>query len=472
MGAVALDSQVPDIRVVLMSTGFLSYLHEEVTVSSDGKMHLTYRKNDGTEEYGIVALGEVFTLKKEDTKQWSHILIKPENGCFRIESIRRSGEVPEYEGTLEVYLGEEGIRLVNELPVERYVMGVLPSEVPSTYDMEAIKAQAICARSYAFAALSSPKFPELSAHVDDSTNSQVYKNTAVTGEAEQAVKDTTGLTLWCNGKLGTAYYYSTSCGVGAAITEVWGETEKDYLKTGLHASWEGTSTMVAKLLGGMDSEEKAAFQSSIDLSKESEFRQFLSENLVTIRYENLMIQEEMEPYEKEYLWYRWKAEVPLENLSETVNENLKFYREKLGSAVKITDNDGKEKKETSIGQIKEITVTKRGKSGIATEVKIIGQDGIAVLTRQTAIRTVLALVSENIYRMDGEAVTGLRLLPSAFFAVDCKDDRAVFLGGGYGHGVGMSQNGANEMAEAGYDCREILLHFFPGTELHSQYGKQ
>ena len=66
----------------------------------------------------------------------------------------------------------------------------------------------------------------------------------------------------------------------------------------------------------------------------------------------------------------------------------------------------------------------------------------------------------------------MELLPSAcFIVVPEKEGETVvsftFYGGGYGHGVGLSQYGAKYMAENGADYREILAHYYPGTELVS-----
>ena len=58
------------------------------------------------------------------------------------------------------------------------------------------------------------------------------------------------------------------------------------------------------------------------------------------------------------------------------------------------------------------------------------------------------------------------LLPSAFFAVEKKGDAFVIKGGGFGHGIGMSQNGANEMAKQGKDYQEILNLFYKDIEVH------
>ena len=68
-------------------------------------------------------------------------------------------------------------------------------------------------------------------------------------------------------------------------------------------------------------------------------------------------------------------------------------------------------------------------------------------------------------RNDGTKIKGLSLLPSGFFCVKKENGAFVFSGGGYGHGVGMSQNGANTMAKQGKNYRDILTFYFPGTSV-------
>ena len=62
-------------------------------------------------------------------------------------------------------------------------------------------------------------------------------------------------------------------------------------------------------------------------------------------------------------------------------------------------------------------------------------------------------------------VNGASLLPSAFFTIAKDGENYIIKGGGYGHGIGMSQNGANEMAKAGKNYEEILTFFYPGTKV-------
>ena len=111
--------------------------------------------------------------------------------------------------------------LVNELPLEEYLYAVVPSEMPASYELEALKAQAVCARSYAYNQTQGLSYPEYNAHVDDSTSFQVYGNSKEQESAVRAVDETRGQKLWYQNQVVTAYYYSTSCGKTTGI-EAWG----------------------------------------------------------------------------------------------------------------------------------------------------------------------------------------------------------------------------------------------------------
>ena len=87
------------------------------------------------------------------------------------------------------------------------------------------------------------------------------------------------------------------------------------------------------------------------------------------------------------------------------------------------------------------------------------------------IRSVLAPLGAEIIRQDGSSVKGGKLLPSAYFTMEEQTDTAgvwtgyQIKGGGYGHGVGMSQNGAKGMADTGKTYEEILNYFYQEVEL-------
>ena len=103
-----------------------------------------------------------------------------------------------------------------------------------------------------------------------------------------------------------------------------------------------------------------------------------------------------------------------------------------------------------LGKIKDICIEKRGAGGVADELVIVGDEGTYKVISEHNIRYVLNNGESKIYRMDGSEGAGPNLLPSGFFVITTgkKEGNVVgytLTGGGYGHGVGMSQNGAKEI---------------------------
>ena len=98
---------------------------------------------------------------------------------------------------------------------------MVPSEMPASYEKEALKAQAVCARTYAYRQIQGNTYGQYGAHVDDSTSFQVYNNITTSERTDQAVDETYGQMLFYNDTPIEAFYYSTSCGHGADGS-VWG----------------------------------------------------------------------------------------------------------------------------------------------------------------------------------------------------------------------------------------------------------
>ena len=97
--------------------------------------------------------------------------------------------------------------MVNELPLEEYLFSVVPSEMPASYPLEALKAQAICARTYAYGHMLRAGYPRYGAHVDDSTSYQVYNNITEADSTTTAVKETYGqMILTDEGTVANTYY--------------------------------------------------------------------------------------------------------------------------------------------------------------------------------------------------------------------------------------------------------------------------
>ena len=90
--------------------------------------------------------------------------------------------------------------MVNDLFLEDYLTKVVPSEMPPSYEKEALKAQAVCARTYAYRQIQGNTYSQYGAHVDDSTNFQVYNNTSANDKSTQTVKETYGKMLFYEDK--------------------------------------------------------------------------------------------------------------------------------------------------------------------------------------------------------------------------------------------------------------------------------
>ena len=119
-----------------------------------------------------------------------------------------------------------------------------------------------------------------------------------------------------------------------------------------------------------------------------------------------------------------------------------------------------------------IFATKTGENGPMKSLIIEGTENTYKVLLEYNIRYVLNGAGTTVTRADGSEIYCKTLLPSGFFFMDTvQADKNVIsysiYGGGYGHGVGMSQNGANRMAAEGLSCDEILQKFFPQTILVS-----
>lgn len=452
MGAVVEKDIVPDqIRVLLRSDGYENLYHDKVTVTSEDSFTVCY----GTEKKTYEA-GKKVTIKKDDSrlkKERITIAADTDDGKIQVLSIKRGDGNPSYRGSLELSKGKEGIYLVNELALESYLYSVVPSEMPNSYGLEALKVQAVCARTYAYGQIQSDQYGKYGAHLDDSVAFQVYNNTPETKESIQAVDETCGQILTCEGKPISTYYFSTSCGHTASAKDVWmNQSEAEYLKGQLQTADESkedkTKWGYAKT-GVYD-----------NLSKDSVFRRFLAD-------------ESFCTYDSDFSWYRWRVSIAVSDLEQTINASI-AVRYKENPELILTKNekgDYVSKPIETIGTLKSISLGERAESGILTYVIIKGSKATVKVISEYNIRILFAPRYDEIYRQDNSTVKGMSILPSAFLILDKekKNDKTYYLiqGGGYGHGVGMSQNGVLSMVKEGHSYKDILSHYYSGTEITS-----
>jgi stage II sporulation protein D len=144
-----------------------------------------------------------------------------------------------YRGALELSAVPGGVQVVNALPLEDYVRGVVSAESPSSWPIEALKAQAVAARGYAITTSHGGTFDEY-----PDTRSQVYRGVAAeTKRTDAAVRATRGLVVTWHGRAVTTYFFATSGGHTENVEDSFvGADPKPWLK-GVSDPYEGNATM-------------------------------------------------------------------------------------------------------------------------------------------------------------------------------------------------------------------------------------
>ncbi len=444
-----------NIRVLLHTSDYKSIYHDKIELTCTTAF--TIKNEDGETEY---AAGETVVVEPgSNMMSAGRIKIVPatEKGKVKLLSIVRSNGAPKYRGTLEISEGDKGLLLVNELPLEEYLYAVIPSEMPTYYGLEPLKVQAVCARSYAYRHLMANSLSAYGAHVDDSVSYQVYNNIEENEDSILAVKDTYGKVVKYGEEVITAYYFSTSCGHTTNVEDVWANgVETPYL-TGRLMEVEGDTEGVSA-----QAEEAGIYK---DLTKEENFRSFINDR-------------EFATYDSGFNWYRWHVTINANDLKNTINNKLAARYEAYPELI-LTLTGGSEKNGDAVyesipvdtvGDIVDIAVTRRETGGIIYELRITGTKNTVLVRTEYNIRVLLSPANSKIYRLDETGVDGISLLPSAFFVVDTEKEggkitSVTLTGGGYGHGVGMSQNGVKSLADTGKKYDEIVKYFYKGTEL-------
>ena len=479
-----------NIRVLISVDRSTKYLHEQIVVSSQDAFTTTI--GETVKEY---LPGEELVFDYEDVKRTDeriYIKANTESGKVQVKSIRRSYGNPAYRGMIEIVATDGGLILVNELPIEEYLYSVVPSEMPVSHGEEALKVQAICARSYAYQQLMANRYAKYGAHVDDTVNCQVYNNAAETQSSIYAVKDTYGKVLKYGNTIVSAFYFSTSAGYTSSIEEVWENyAPVEYFSGRLQLTGDSQKAVLteAMKLGmieeGMNDEETLQWLSeNVNLSQEDEFKDFIRNETLRIEYAGEELKKTVRTYDSGFGWYRWEVTLGAEQLSNQIDRLLAAQiaaspndvltlvaREGSFVTPSGTEIAGRyEKAEiVTLGRIQSIEPVTRAKSGMLTEILIHGSANTVLVRNQTNIRTLLAPLNSTVFLANDATVDGFSLMPSAFFYVEpgSKDGETVFrfCGGGYGHGVGMSQNGVKNLAQAGYTYEGILEHYYQGITI-------
>lgn len=136
-----------------------------------------------------------------------------------------------YRGKLELHNVLGKIYIINILNIEEYLFSVVPSEMPSSWNIEALKAQAVASRTYSYYHLLKNKSKNIY-DLDSTTNFQVYKGiSSETPSSIEAVTKTSGMIMTYNYEPIVAYFHSTSGGKTADDKDVWQGSDLLYLES-------------------------------------------------------------------------------------------------------------------------------------------------------------------------------------------------------------------------------------------------
>ena len=425
-------AQLSKIRVLLLADDGTPY-RENIYIGADSAYQILQK--EGTADIPpetVSAAGDLFANIEDNSLQ-----LKPtdESGELYICDAAGTRLSYGYKGSIELRRYPEGYVIVNELPIEEYLCAVVPSEMPAAYEVEALKAQAVCARSYAYIQLERGDYAAFGAHVDDSTNYQVYNKKERDEKTSAAVLDTAGKVIHYQGKIAEAYYFSTSSGI-TGNGEAWNlaaDSQYGYLR----------NTLVKE--GGGEP----------DLSTEEAFSQFLADSDETA-------------YEAAMPYYRWRASA--DYTSKQTQKKIKsiLRTRKMRTPEDIIYMDSSSQvipKMKKFGNLTQLAITKRSTGGVALQLALTYEHGTVLIGNEYNIRAVLGAGLTSLTLADGTNRDST-LLPSAYATiVPVENETYVITGGGYGHGIGMSQNGADAMAAMGKSWEEILNFFFKDIEI-------
>lgn len=332
------------------------------------------------------------------------------------------GGTARYRGTLEVRKeSEQALTLVNSLSIEPYLYGVVPREMPAGWQPEALKAQAVAARTYAIYTKLSGKYANLGYDLVNTDESQVYGGVgAEDPRTNAAVDQTKGLVALYNGKVIAAYFHSSSGGHTENSETVWSfalpyiRGVPDFDQDSPKFSWQSTFTMA---------------QVTSDLAAKG------------INVGNVY---RLEHAGQKGVSGRWSA-VRVTGTEGTTEVRSEDLRRALGLNSSLIEFKPLDPHWDSVS----------ADLGNGGPMSVIGAGGVVV---DTKVGRAYALgIDGALYRPDQLTAVSSQLVPASV-EID---------GHGWGHGLGLSQYGANTLAQRGKSYRDIIEYYYQGSKVGS-----
>lgn len=338
----------------------------------------------------------------------------------------------------EEYRGGLDFKTVNKKPVitnvvffNNYLYGVISREMSPSWHKEALKAQAVCARNYAVNNLN--KHKEYGFDLCNTVCCQAYSGTRFETEDSYApVDDTSNQVLTYDGKLAQLYYSSSMGSTTEDVKNVWGSAIP-YLIS-VDNSYEDTANIPNGIWTGSLTCDEAT-----TIMRNKGFEVGEVTNIEVLEYSDAgrVTKMQVTGTHGSKTFEREACRTIFNTVTKSQAFSVSGDADGAKSVPSIKTTDGKNSSDKKINEV--IMLTASGRSTLdATKLFV---------TNGTYQQT---------YEITQTAGSG-------------KNTSFIFEGTGWGHGIGMSQYGAKAMAEAGFTYIDILLHYFPGTNLENAY---
>ena len=417
------------VRVGIGTTNFGTYQYSDITIFGTGDTQIYDNRmligNYGANQNIRITYknGEFNIYTPESNipeKVYGPVQVTSNYGLLGVVGLKRAGKQALYHGAFELIKNSNStFNLVNMVEVEEYLKGVVPNEMPVTFGLEALKAQSVAARNYVLSprTKASPNYD-----VVDSVASQVYFGANTEKPlATQAVKETEGIVALYGWDLILAQYSSTAGGYTESYSNAFSDPKtKEF-----------------------PSKEKPYLKAQPDIIGQEPLN---NEEAASLYYKS-----KPDSYDIRSPYFRWEREWTPEELKKALQVTLPA--QSTTGFVKPMFNKGE-----ILGDVLGVKVIRRGNSGKIIEMEIITSDKTYKIQKELVIR--------RLFTKNGKA------LPSANVVFEnIKDENGNLLsihayGGGFGHGVGMSQFGAGFMgSELHKPFDNILQHYYTGITL-------
>src|SRR5262245_16700427 len=356
----------------------------------------------------------------------------------------------EFQGALRIKLDASGrLIVINEVPIEAYLTGVISSEMSADSRPELLKAHSVVSRSWLLAQVKpwkkerrKPSFTpqtiggekrlirwyDQESHADFDVcaddHCQRYQGVtkATSATVYEAIRATFGQVLTFDDELCDARYTKSCGGMTESYDAAWEDARFPYLAV----SYDGE-----KFPAGFD----------LPLTDEANAERWIRNSPPAFcnTTDTSVLEKILPDFNQETTdFYRWRVTIAQDEMRE-------LLRAKLG---------------VDFGAVHKLEAVERGASGRIVRLRIVGEREQMVIGKELEIRRALSPshLYSSAFVVEGEGMAGGA--PAAF----------TLIGAGWGHGVGLCQIGAALMAERSYDFRQILEHYYRGARLYGLYS--